>query len=148
MRLRPYRVEDLDSVLDVWERASRTAHSFLPESFFATERNLLASRFLPRSTTTVAEVDGRVVGFLSRRGHEVGGLFVDPDHQRQGVGRALVDAARRPGEPLELDVFEENATGRAFYAAYGFGVAGRHLDDEVGHHELRLLLPPSGPDSA
>src|SRR3954467_196483 len=41
----------------------------------------------------VAELGGRVTGFAAIVGGELDGLFVEPELWRQGIGRALVDAA-------------------------------------------------------
>ena len=138
--IRRYADSDLDEVLDAWYEASIVAHSFLPPEFFVTERQLLAERWLPSAETYVDERDGRVVGFISLVGDEVGGLFVHPEHQGHGVGRALLDHARSSRSSLELEVFEENAIGRRFYAAYGFEPIGSRLDEETGHTQLRLHL--------
>ncbi len=138
--LRHYADGDLDEVLDVWYRASLVAHAFLPADFLHEERQRLRELWLPSSETTVWERGGCVVGFLSLVGNEVGGLFVDPDHHRTGVGRALMDAARWTRPHLELGVFEANALGRSFYAAYGFIEVERRTEAQTGLPELRLRL--------
>lgn len=140
MTIRPYRDSDRDALLDVWYRASQVAHSFLSPEFFENERRQIAEDWLPVAETKVYEKDGRLVGFLSLVGNEVGGIFVDPDHQGQGVGRALMDAARDTRPLLELDVFEANEAGRRFYDAYGFEFVDRHVNEASGHTELRLRL--------
>jgi putative acetyltransferase len=145
--IRRYVDGDLDAVLGVWYRASLLAHSFLPEEFFERERREIAERWMPVAETTVAETDGgRVVGFVSLIGNEVGAIFVDPDEQGRGVGRALMDAARTARPFLELDVFEANTIGRRFYDAYGFELVDRHVNVAIGHPELRLRL--GDPDAA
>ena len=138
--IRPYADSDLEVVLDVWYRASVIAHPFLGEAFLAVERRRIADRWLPIAETMVDDVNGRVVGFLSLIGNEVGAIFVDPDHQGHGVGRALMDHARRSRPFLELEVFEANEMGRRFYDAYGFECVGRHVDEETGQPALRLRL--------
>jgi len=140
--IRPYSEDDLADVLDAWYRASLVAHSFLSDEFLARERQEMADRWLPVAETTVYEHDGRVVGFISMIGNEVGGLFVDPDHQSRGIGRALMDHARGSRPFLELSVFEANETGRRFYDRYGFATVGRVMNEEAGHPELRMRLGP------
>jgi putative acetyltransferase len=138
--LRSYRHDDLEALLDVWYRASLIAHWFLSEEFLGVERRQIAEDWLPVSETTVAETDGRVVGFLSLVGNEVGGIFVDPEYQGRGIGRALMDHARRARPHLELVVFEDNLMGRRFYDAYGFLQVDRQIHAESGRYELRLRL--------
>jgi ribosomal-protein-alanine N-acetyltransferase len=60
---------------------------------------------------------------------EVLSLGVVPAHRRSGVGSALLDvlsleATRRAGESVVLEVAVDNAAARALYAASGFTVVG------------------------
>lgn len=90
----------------------------------------------------VYEAHGQVAAFIALIGErEVGGFFVDPALQRQGIGRALMDHARELRGRLELDVFEENEQGRRFYDRYGFRRVGDHVHEATGRVELRLELP-------
>ncbi len=138
--IRAYDDADLDAVLDVWYEASLVAHPFLDEAFLHAEREEIATRWMPVAETFVAEVDGCVVGFLSLVGNEVGAVFVHPARHGTGIGRALMDRARASRPVLELDVFEDNAIGRRFYAAYGFEQVGSHPHAATGRTELRLRL--------
>jgi len=138
--IRPYSTDDLDDVLDAWYLASLEAHPFLDKDFFEMERTLISGQFLPASESWVFEIHGRVVGSISLLDNEVGGIFVTPAHQNQGIGRALMDhvAATRPC--LELEVFEANAIGRRFYDAYGFRAVSEDSCEATGHPVIRLRL--------
>ncbi len=138
--IRPYRSEDLGEVLELWHKASRIAHPFLTEAFLEKERAEIAERWLPVAETVVNELQETVVGFLALIGNEVGAIFVDPRHQGNGVGQALMDHARASREFLELDVFEANPIGRKFYEAYGFQLIGRHVHEETRQPQLRLMI--------
>lgn len=78
----------------------------------------------------VADDDGRVAGFVTvydefdsvRFGHRawVEDLAVDPDRRSQGLGKALLDAAKdwareRGASHLELDSAETRADAHRFY---------------------------------
>lgn len=82
--------------------------------------------FDQRAPVWVAEVDAEeaVVGFVGLRGNEITVLYVRPDWQRRGVGRALLESGHKTiaaegGTLAWLWVLEANATARAFYAATG-----------------------------
>jgi putative acetyltransferase len=147
MTVRPYIDEDLGELLDVWYRASLIAHAFLSEEFFQTERRQIAEHWIRIAETMVYETDGRVVGFVALIGNEVGAIFVDPDAQGRGIGRALMDAARQSRPFLELNVFEANSVGRRFYDAYGFEFVARQVNEATGQPELRLRLGTEPPDA-
>jgi putative acetyltransferase len=114
--IRRYRPADLEDVLSVWAGASAVAHPFLSREFLAQDRDNIPNVYLPKADTWVWEADGRVVGFMSLLGNEVGALFVDPAAQRAGIGRALIGKARTLRGELEVEVFKDNLLGRAFYA--------------------------------
>lgn len=86
----------------------------------------------------VAEVDGRIVGFavadLARS--NVWALFVDPEHDRRGIGRALHDAMMawffaQPG--VERVWLTTDPTTRAadFYRAAGWRERGLDASGEL-----------------
>ena len=137
---RPFAPADLDALIDVWYRASLIAHPFLSEEFLAAERREIADTWMPMAETTVYELDGRVVGFIALIKNEVGAIFVEPDLQGRGIGRALMDTAAASRPYLELNVFEANSIGRHFYRAYGFELVDGQTSEATGHLELRLRL--------
>lgn len=139
--IRQYDPKDRDALLVVWSESAAVAHPFWTPAMFDQERRDIAEKFLPIAETFVFERNGAVVGFISLLGSEVGGIFVDPQYHGQGIGRALMDWARASRDHLELDVFEANELGRAFYAAYGFAVVGERVDEATGQRVLRMRLP-------
>lgn len=110
------------------------------------ERSNIPNVYLPQAETWVWEAGGRVVGFISLLGNEVGALFVDPNRQRSGIGAALIDKARALRGELEVEVFERNLVGRSFYAKAGFQLMQQKVHDQTGFDILRLRLPvPAAP---
>ena len=102
----------------------------------------------------VAEMDGSIAGFaavlLRDDGQvEVDGLFVEPDLQRHGIGRALVahcvDFAVRRGA-TSLHVIG-NTHAQAFYATCGFVCEGvqktRFGEGLLLRKDLCSISPPS-----
>ena len=138
--IREYDAGDLAELLEVWYAAAQIAHPFWTRDLFEEERKDISQKFLPIAKTWVVEREGRVVGFISLLENEVGGIFVAPTLHGQGIGRALMDHARASRDHLELEVFEANEIGRAFYDAYGFAVVGERLDEKTGLRLLRLRL--------
>ena len=136
--IRRYCDNDLDAMLNAWENASRLAHPFMSNAFFARERQNIPELYLPNADTWVALYNGRVVGFIALIGNEVGGLFVDPALHGQGLGKALMDKAGSLHEVLEVEVFKANAIGRAFYARYGFQFLREKIFEPTGDPLLRL----------
>jgi ribosomal protein S18 acetylase RimI-like enzyme len=101
----------------------------------------LARRFLRKrieageSVVFVATLEDKAVGFFqlyptftsigARRAWILNDLFVTPEARRQGVGRALMDAARSFAEEmgaawLELATAKDNGRAQALYRSCGY----------------------------
>ena len=141
VRIRKYRPEDTDALVAIWESANSLAHPFLSEAFVAGEATSIRKQHLPNAETWVLRHDGDTVGFIALVGDEIGGLFLEPSHHGQGLGRALVDHAASIKDNLYVEVFEKNVIGRRFYDRYGFVEVNRYLHGASGEMTLRLTLP-------
>lgn len=138
--IRKYQPADCEDVLKVWAKASALAHPFLSKEFIELERHNIPKVYLPNAETWVWEADGRVVGFISLLGNEVGAIFVDPEFHRTGIGQALIDRARALRGDLEVEVFKRNLSGRAFYEKLGFKLMHQKVHDQTGFEVMRLRL--------
>jgi ribosomal protein S18 acetylase RimI-like enzyme len=128
---------------DTWRVAYR---GLVPDSLLdglgydATRRRALMSALPSHQFALVAEDDRAVVGFCvggrarppdERFGGEVYAIYVLPEHQGRGAGRALLQAAAkelvdRGHVSMIIWVLRENAPSRRFYERMG----GVHLRDE------------------
>jgi putative acetyltransferase len=126
--LRPATAADMATVADIWHAAWQLAHrGHVPDGL--TEARTLAA-FHERTParvadTTVAEVDGAVVGFIMVAGDEVEQVFVDPAHHGSGIAAPLLaEAERQVGAAgyaeAWLAVVVGNARGRRFYEKHGW----------------------------
>jgi putative acetyltransferase len=140
--IRQYAKYDLDDVLSSWENASKIAHPFLEESFLETERYNIPNLYLPNADTWVAEVDGKVVGFIALIGNEVGAIFLDPKFQGIGIGKSMMDKAQEIHGTLEVEVFKDNPIGRKFYDRYGFEFLAESIHEPTNQNVLRLKFVP------
>jgi putative acetyltransferase len=138
--IRKYTAQDLESILHIWEKSSAVAHSFLSPSFVEKVKAEMTNIYIPNSETWVYEIENSIVGFISMLENEIGGLFVLPDYHAKGMGTKLVDFIKPLHADLEVDVFEKNQIGRAFYAKYGFEKTGEYYHEQSSHTVLRLKL--------
>ncbi len=138
MSIRKYIDKDCEAVIEIWYAASLVATPFLSDEFLTREREQIREVWMPSAETWVFETEGSVVGFIALLDNEVGAIFVHPEAQGRGVGRALMDHAASTRDSLYLDVFKENAIGRRFYDRYGFKYQFEHVQEETGRTQMRL----------
>jgi ribosomal protein S18 acetylase RimI-like enzyme len=122
--LREYTPADFEAVTRVWRRALEDnfpefmrTKGHTPEEDRAYFRDVI----LVRNRVWLAELDGQVCGFMAIQGDLIDHLYIDPDFQRRGIGKALLEHARSLSpDSLFLYTFQSNARGRAFYEKNGF----------------------------
>jgi GNAT superfamily N-acetyltransferase len=123
-KIRDYRNEDFDPVTILW-RISR--EKSLPEfqrqkgHFFYEDRDYFRGHILANNKVWVAEWDRRPVAFMAVNQDFIDQLYIDPDFQRRGIGKALLDFARTlTPDHLWLYTLQVNFMARAFYEKNGF----------------------------
>lgn len=70
-----------------------------------------------------------VVGFCVRDEGFVTALYVHADARRRGVGKVLLDRAKKDRDQLDLWLFVPNGEARAFYIREGFTEIRRTEED-------------------
>jgi len=136
--IRKYKECDIDEILEVWYQASRMAHPFLDAEFMGMEKRNIRDVYIPNTSTWVYEKEGAIFGFISMMGNEVGAIFVRPDYHGMGIGRQLMDFVSDFHDVMEVEVFERNSVGRAFYDKYGFELIEELIHKETNNRLLRL----------
>jgi len=89
----------------------------------------------------VWETEGEVLGVVGLDMNEIRLLCVSPEHQRRGIGRALVDHVKNmtPGI-LFADIFVYSAPPAVdFYKACGF-MEGGALDLDIGSEPMDTIF--------
>lgn len=149
--LRPARSDDLLRVGELFWRTRAAAVPAMPPVVH--ERDDVLAFFAGfdlgvRDLWLAEGPAGDLRGFVELKGEWLDDLYVDPDHQGDGVGTALLELAKslRP-DGFELWVFASNAPARAFYARHGL-VELETTDgtgNEEGAPDVRLAWPGEHP---
>jgi putative acetyltransferase len=139
--IRPYRTDDIEPVIAVWQKANALANPFLAPEFVAEVHQAMRDLYLPNAETYVLEDGGVVVGFIALLRNEIGGLFLDSARHGKGYGKALVDHAFALKGPLTVEVFRDNAIGRPFYERYGFEYVAEEWHEPSGQMSRKMSMP-------
>jgi len=122
--IREYQPQDFNAVTILWRIAREKS---LPDFqrakgyFFYQDQDYFRNHILQENQVWVAEVDGMAVGFIALRDDFIDHLYIHPENQRLGIGRAFLDFAReRSPDHVYLYTLQVNVTARAFYEKNGF----------------------------
>lgn len=116
----------------IWRSSVDASHDFLEDADRAEIESHLESDYFPAVVLSVAERDGRPVGFAGVLDGNLEMLFVEAAERGTGVGTALLDHAITELGVTMVDVNEQNTAAAGFYAHRGFEVVGRNETDEAG----------------
>ncbi|MDX1892400.1 acetyltransferase [Mycolicibacterium sp. 050158] len=131
----------------IWRGAVDATHDFLAEADRDEIEARLQSDYLPAVVLSVAERDGRPVGFSGVLEETLEMLFVDATQRDGGIGTALLAHAISEHGVTKVDVNEQNVSAAGFYAHRGFEVVGRSETDEAGRPYPLLHLSLSRPSA-
>ncbi|MFL6819723.1 MAG: GNAT family N-acetyltransferase [Bradyrhizobium sp.] len=139
LTFRPLRSDDVPAISLVHQRACLIAYRFMNWSYPLSEiEPWYSSKFSDWTWTRGAFHPDGMAGFIAVSGNHIDQLFIDPAHQRSGIGTALlVEALRSTSGRTTLHVFEANQTARTLYEKHGFRESDKwmNLDD----HAIELL---------
>jgi putative acetyltransferase len=143
-RLRPYRADDEDAAIALWQTTWQQAY---PSIDFASRvawwRERWRSELVPNAAIVVAEQAGALTGFVTidAKGY-LDQLVVGPEHWGSRLATALVDEAKRlsPGG-ITLLVNKDNARAIRFYERNGFVHAGEDVNPTSRRPVLKMGWP-------
>ena len=151
--VRRMRPEELADAVGVWRRSrvdavpdieARAGHSY------EDDLEHFAEAVVPSFDVWVALQSGTIVGIMAKKGDDLDKLYVEPSEQRRGIGKRLLEIAKRDS-PSGLTVFthQVNARARAFYEANGFAAAEFGISPPPeSEPDIKYVWVPRRPENA
>ena len=134
--LRRYTAADEAAAIELWRRTWQLAY---PQINFNDRvdwwRQRWRDELVPAATITVAEADGKMLGFVTvdPRTFDIDQTVVAPEAWGLGVAAALIAEAKRISPAgLDLHVNKDNARAIRFYEKQGFVISGEALNWRSG----------------
>lgn len=108
--------EILDELLAVWEKSVRSSHHFLKEEDIEYFKPLIRNQYFQVVELFVIQNEyGQTAAFMGLSDDMLEMLFVLPEEQGNGYGKALVNYAVNQCHIYKVDVNEENEQAYHFY---------------------------------
>ncbi|MGI6242902.1 MAG: GNAT family N-acetyltransferase [Prevotella sp.] len=123
----------LDELLSVWEKSVRSSHHFLKEEDVAYYKYRVRNQYFQAvELYVIRNGKGRIAALMGLSDDTLEMLFVLPEEQGQGYGKALVKYAIKECKVYKVDVNEDNKQAYRFYLRRGYQVIGRDELDPCG----------------
>jgi ribosomal protein S18 acetylase RimI-like enzyme len=111
----------VDELVRMWRASFEAGVGIVDPHPIEAQRRYFMEDVLPCNTVRVARAAGELAGFVAASRESVAQLYVRLGFQRRGIGRQMLDwAKRQSGGSLWLYTFARNAGARAFYERNGF----------------------------
>jgi putative acetyltransferase len=88
----------------------------------------------------IRDEKGHILGFLGTSAEKIEMLFIHPQSQGKGLGKALLQFAVSMLKRKSVDVNEQNIQALGFYRQFGFTVTSRSETDSLGKPYPLLTL--------
>ena len=124
LAIRDFAEADFDDVVARWHETNLASYRYnavQQRHTLADARAFFRIKLLPACHVWVATRSGGLMGMLAFEAPWIRHFAIFPEHQRQGIGTALLEKAReRSPAEIRLFTFQRNAPARAFYEKHGF----------------------------
>lgn len=130
--IEPAGKQDYQQLITVWESSVRATHHFLSESDIVTYRTLILNQYFDQVQLYCIKQEHEILGFIGINGESVQMLFIHPDARGKGLGKALIDFAKKEHGVNTVDVNEQNDQAVGFYQKLGFETVERSEFDDAG----------------
>lgn len=146
--LRAARSTDAGKIAEILHRFEVDT-PWMPKQHTGAEAISFCGTMIDRGWVTIAQIDGRVEGFLALEGAEICALYVRDTARGQGLGRLLLDCAKSVQSPLQLWTFAANEGAQRFYLREGFVEQSRTdgAGNDEGLPDIQYIWPAPLPKS-
>lgn len=138
--IRSFDISDLTVVMQIWLDTNIEAHHFIPSEYW-TDNYEAVRDALPQAEVLVHvdDVTGRIDGFIGLTDDYIAGIFVRSGVQSKGIGKQLLDHAKRTKSQLSLHVYQMNTRAVRFYQREQFAIHSEGTNEDTGEKEYLMV---------
>lgn len=138
--IRKYVDGDIDAVMQIWLNTNIQAHSFISSDYWKNNFDVV-KEILPLTEIYVYEDDcaKQIGGFIGLNDNYIEGIFVKETMQSKGIGKQLLNHAKKVRPTLKLRVYQKNEKATKFYLREKFSIQSENVDDNTGENEFIMV---------
>lgn len=138
--------QDLPRVMQIWRRAVDATHHFLSPVDKSAIKAELLKLFPQVSLQLVVDASGTPQGFMFLHDGHLEALFIHPDQDGTGIGKAFIHRAVAAHPDLTTDVNEQNPEALGFYEHVGIVRTGTSSHDGQGRPYPFIIMLKNSDD--
>jgi len=128
--------QEINRIMEIWKDATIQGHSFIPKEYWLKSYDTVKEKYIPIAETYVYTEENIIKGFISIiEGEYLGALFIDTKYQGQGIGKKLMEDAKKTYGSLNLAVYKKNNKAVEFYKKAGFIIKKECINEETNEQE-------------
>ncbi len=137
--IRKFKETDLTDIMQLWLKANIEVHNFIPTEYW-TDNYDTVKAVLPLAEVYVYENDNtkQINGFIGLNENYIEGIFVEKSMRSKGIGKQLLDFAKRIKSTLILKVYQKNIGAVSFYRREDFVIQSENIDDNTNEKEFLM----------
>lgn len=138
--IRAFEGNDLTAVMQIWLDTNIKAHYFISGEYWTGNYDAVKGA-LSQAEVYVYEDDTekRIDGFIGLSDDYIEGIFVREGVRSQGIGKQLLDYAKRIKSNMSLRVYQENTRAIKFYQREQFAVQSESTDENTNQREYVMV---------
>ena len=130
-----FKLDNLDEIMNIWLESNISAHSFIPSCYWEKMYDKVRT-LIPKSDVYVYQNNNKILGFIGLTGDYISGIFVAEASRSSGIGKILIEHAKKSRDKLQLNVYEKNIKAVKFYERENFKVKSEALDEDTGEKDF------------
>lgn len=138
--IRQYIDGDIDAVMQIWLNTNIQAHSFIPPNYWESNFDTV-KELMPLAEIYVYEDDctKQIDGFIGMNDNYIEGIFVKKAVQSKGIGKQLLNHAKKCKSALRLSVYQKNKKATQFYLREEFVIQSENIDNNTDEKEFVMV---------
>lgn len=135
--IRKFEKNDINDVLQIWKSENIKAHNFISREYWENNYSFVKEA-LPNAEIYVYITKEKIIGFIGLNNNYIEGIFVDTNHQCNGVGTALLNKVKENKNKLTLSVYMKNTDAVNFYKKNDFIITSENIDKDTAEIEYTM----------
>src|SRR5699024_8958956 len=101
-----YKNKDIDTLVDIWYKASLQAHDFIDSGYWKSQIEEMKEKYIPMSETHVITNQTRIVGFILMIDDYIEWLLIDVTYKNKGAVKELLNCKKSQRRVSQIIVYK------------------------------------------